>query len=134
MTFRRGARLNPGQVRDARGMGGGGGGGLGLPGGFGFPGGGRSGGGGIGVPAGGGIGSIVVLVIIIGVIFFLRGGLGGSTGTDPGTQQGPIGSNVTSCQTGEDANNREDCRIVGYVNSVNAYWEQEYPAMSGKAY
>src|SRR6187397_2245640 len=74
MTFKKDARLDPGQVNDQRGSSGGGGGGF--PGGFQIPTGGR-GGGGMGIPAGGGIGSIIVLVIIIGVIFFLRGGLGG---------------------------------------------------------
>src|SRR4051812_12427475 len=128
MTFRRGARLNPGQVRDARGQGGGGG--LGFPGGLGMPGGSRSSGGGIGVPAGGGLAGIVVVIVIIGIFFFLNGGLGGSA-TNGGLQPGPLSTSLASCQTGEDANAREDCRIVGYVNSVNAYWAQEYPKLAG---
>src|SRR3954454_6235390 len=131
MTFRRGARLNPGQVTDERGASGGGG-GLGLPGGFGFPSG-RGGGGGIGVPAGGGIAGLVVVVAIIAIYAFLGGGNGGSglgSGNgNGGLQQGPVSTALASCQTGEDANNREDCRIVGYVNSVQAYWSVELPKL-----
>ena len=137
MTFRRGARLNPGQLRDLRGMGGGGR-RIGLPGGgFGGRGG---GGGGFGLPVGGGIGSIVLLLVVVGIMFFLNGGLGGGTTTNPGVgqgggagQPGPVGTGLAHCQTGEDANQYQDCRIVGFVNSIQAYWTQEY-AQSGTAY
>ncbi len=133
MTFRRGAKLNPGQVRDLRGAGGGRR--INLPGGLGGLGGGSGGGGGGGgmsLPVGGGIGGIVVLVVIVGVIFFLNGGLGGASSgiTNPaggGLVEGPTSTNLEAdCQTGADANERMDCRIVGFVNSIQAYWADEY--------
>ena len=80
MTFKPGARLDPGQVRDLRGAGGGRR-RIGLPGGFNFPGGGGGSGGGL--PMGGGIGGIIVLVIVIVAIAYLSGGLG-STVASPG--------------------------------------------------
>jgi predicted metalloprotease len=99
MTFRRGTRLDPGQVRDMRGRGG-------------------------MVAAGGGLGGIIVLVAVLL--------LGGSpqdaatlTGILDGTTVGNQQPNDLSqeCQTDVDANSREDCRIIGYVNSIQAYWQ-----------
>jgi predicted metalloprotease len=99
MTFRRGTRLDPGQVRDMRGRGG-------------------------MLAAGGGLGGIIVLVAVML--------LGGSpqdaatlTGILDGTTVGNEQPNDLSqeCQTDVDANSREDCRIIGYVNSIQAYWE-----------
>ena len=98
MTFRRGTRLDPGQVRDMRGRGG-------------------------ALAVGGGLGGVVVLIAVL-----LLGGspqdaatltnlLGGTT---VGDQQANDLSQV--CKTDVDANSRDDCRIVGYVNSVQAYW------------
>jgi hypothetical protein len=96
MTFRRRVRLDPGQVRDLRGSRG-------------------------GVAVAGGLGGIVLIALVL-----LLGGNpadippGALDGLTVGTAQ----ENDLSqeCQTGEDANLREDCRIVGYVNSVQAYW------------
>ena len=41
---------------------------------------------------------------------------GSGTGTGAGTDLS------SECKTGEDANQRQDCRIVAVVNSVQAYW------------
>ncbi len=93
MTFRPGARLDPGQVRDMRGRGGG--------------------------IAVGGIGGALLLVA-----YLLLGGDPSQLGSLQDQQVGASQDTQiqTDCKTGADANQREDCRIVGYVNSIQAYW------------
>jgi len=107
MRFRKNARLDAGQVRDVRGSGGG----LGSLGGKGALG------------AGGGIVGIIAVVLVL----LLNGGGGGGTnlidlGTGSGTGTGAGADLSSECKTGEDANQRQDCRIVGVVNSVQDYW------------
>ena len=85
------------------------------------------------MPAGGGIAGVLVLVAIIAMYVFLSGGIGGTSGGGGGLQNGPIGTTLASCQTGEDANARDDCRVVGYVNSVQAYWTDQF-ASQGRRY
>jgi len=98
MTFRKGARLDPGQVRDIRGRGG-------------------------VLAVGGGIGGVVLVAL-----FLLLGGNPSDLPADLLTGQ-TVGTGqetdlTEECQTGADANLRDDCRIVGYVNSVQAYWTE----------
>ena len=102
MTFDPNAQLDTSEVTDARG-------------------GSRMGGrGGLAV-GGGGIG------LVIAIVYLLLGGdpsvllNGGGSGAAPDTN-GPESSALAQCRTGTDANTREDCQIVGYVNSIQRFW------------
>jgi len=102
MTFRGGARLDPSQVEDQRGRGGAGG-GLGGP----------------VVVGGGGIGLVILIIaLLLGV-----NPLSDYGGTNPSIDGAPT---VQDCQTGADANKRDDCRIVGFVDSIQKYWTDEF--------
>jgi predicted metalloprotease len=100
MTFRPGARLDTNQVRDRRGLSAG-----------------------KGVAAGGGLLGVLAVVLVL----LLGGDPSQLTGSLQGQTVGQEATNDLSqeCRTGADANARDDCRIVGYVNSVQAYWSQE---------
>jgi uncharacterized protein len=67
---------------------------------------------------GGGLVGIVVLLLSV-----LSGG-GGSTGLQLGEPNTDLSSR---CQTGDDANQHDDCRIVGVVNSVQRFWSSTLP-------
>ena len=129
MKFRKGADLDTGQVDDERGAGGASGGLGGLGGMLGGSGsgslddvlGGALGGGGRGgrgkTLGGGGILGVLVLVAI--VFFANRGGGGPSNASRVAGDSTDI---AQTCRTGADANQRQDCRLVGVVNSVQKYW------------
>jgi predicted metalloprotease len=106
MRFRTNAGLDPGQIDDRRGRGG-------VPGGI------AIGGGGLG---------LVGLVIYL-LIYALGGGGSGALGGLDGSTvaQAPAGRVLSDCKTGQDANTREDCRIVGDVNSIQRYWSGVLP-------
>jgi predicted metalloprotease len=109
MRFRPGARLDPSQVQDVRGSGGG----FGLPG---------------MAMGGGGLGVVGVLIYL--AIALLSNGNGGALGPLDGStvaQQPPGQVLGSECTTGADANAKEDCRIVGDINSVQAYWGKTVP-------
>jgi predicted metalloprotease len=105
MRFRKDARLDPSQVEDYRGTGTR----VGSP-----------------VVLGGG-GGIVTLIIILAVVLLGGNPFGSGAGPLGGLADQSIstqapGKVLSECQTGEDANRREDCRILAVVNSVQAYW------------
>ncbi len=107
MRFRKGARLDPSQVEDYRGRAGR------VP-------------GGMPVTLGGGGGLIAVVVLLVVVLLGGGGGLG-DLGSLAGQSVGPGTASTelqAECRTGADANEREDCRIVAVVNSVQAYWSK----------
>jgi predicted metalloprotease len=105
MRFRKDAKLDPSQVEDYRGRGGS------MP-------------GGMPMALGGG-GGIIGIIVLVAFLLLSGGGGLGDLGALEGQQVGPGGASPEirqECQTGEDANTRQDCRIVGVVNSVQAYW------------
>ena len=114
MRFRRRARLDPGQVTDVRGR--------------------RIGPGGLAV-GGGGLGIVGLLIFLL--ITFLGGGGGLDDLTSLDEQQvgqGDTPSEISEeCRTGEDANRRQDCRIVAVVNSVQEFWDGVFER-SGQQY
>jgi uncharacterized protein len=103
--FNPNARLDPGQVQDRR----------------------RGGMAGPVALGGGGLGIIgLIIAMLLGVN---PGDIGvDTTGiTQPQPQPEVAGAQTTSeCRTGADANARADCRIVGFANSIQAYWGQEF--------
>ncbi len=113
MTFRRDQRLDPSQVRDIRGRR------VRRPGGRGM------------AVGGGGLGLVLVIAFVLlggdpGQLGAVLGPGGGGAVLDPG----PDGSSrIEECVTGADANARADCRIVGFVNSVQAFWSDEFASV-----
>jgi predicted metalloprotease len=101
VNFRNKVRLDPSQIEDRRGR--------------------RLGG--TGVAVGGGAGIIGLLIVLamsllggdidLNALPALEGVIAGTGGSSDVLDQ---------CKTGSDADRSEDCRIVGYVNSIQAYW------------
>jgi uncharacterized protein len=84
---------------------------------------------------GGGLGLVGLLIYLLIALSSNGGGLG---------QLGPLdnqqvgrgdtpGEIDTACKTGQDANERQDCRIVAVVNSVQKFWDGVFQR-SNRAY
>jgi predicted metalloprotease len=114
VRFRRGARLDPDQVTDVRGRRIGPRGGLAL--------------------GGGGLGGAALVVYLLFTLLS-GGGLGQLAPLENETVgRGDMPSEISQeCRTGEDANERQDCRIVGVVNSVQRFWDSVFDR-SGQRY
>jgi predicted metalloprotease len=114
VRFRRDAPLDPGQVTDVRGRGVGRG-GLAL--------------------GGGGLGGAALIIYLLFTLLSGGGGLGQLAPLDDQqVGRGDTPAEVsTACRTGADANRREDCRIVGVVNSVQKFWAGVFQR-SGRRY
>ena len=112
MPFNEKSQLDPSQVQDRRG---------------------RSTGRTIAV-GGGGIGLLVLVVsLLLGVNPADLLGSGAIAPSTSDTTMGEISDLATVCQTGADVNIRQDCAIVGYVNSIQAFWSDEF-ASNGAQY
>jgi uncharacterized protein len=106
MRFRKDAKLDQSQVEDLRGR--------------------RMG----GTPMALGGGGIITIIIVLAVVLLGGnlggggglGGLGDLAGQTAGT--GTPAATLEHCQTGADANEHEDCRLLAVVNSVQAYWSK----------
>ncbi|OAI39112.1 hypothetical protein AYO38_08245 [bacterium SCGC AG-212-C10] len=108
MDINKDARLDPTQVNDQRGrrsMGG-------LPGGL--------------AVGGGGIGLVVTIALLLFSQLRGGGGLGGGLSSLDNTTTGEDSTLAQDCQTGADATEREDCRVLLFVNSVQSYWTEAY--------
>ncbi|MGW0331709.1 KPN_02809 family neutral zinc metallopeptidase [Streptomyces sp. NPDC003011] len=103
MQFDDNARLDTSEVQDVRGSR--------IPGG--------------GATIGGGIAGLVALVVGL-VLGISPDQLGLSSGDDePAPTSSSLARVEQDCRTGQDANAKDDCRIVAVVNSVQDYWAQE---------
>jgi predicted metalloprotease len=103
MSFRDDAQLDPSEVSDQRG---------------------RGGGGRIAI-GGGGLGVAGIIIVVLIQLLGGGGGLGDLGALEDQTSTTPAGD-LSECRTGADANERQDCRILGYVNSVQSFWTAEF--------
>jgi len=96
--------------------------------------------------AAGGVGGRVALggggLGIVGLIlYFVLSQLGGGVQLPDGAGFGDVGQDQqvdseaikTRCKSGADANREQDCRAVAIINSIQAYWRDEF-ARSGNTY
>ena len=112
MPFNEKKRLDPSQVQDRRGRGAGktiaiGGGGLGIV--------------------------ILLVSMLLGVDLGDLANIDGIIPSTSDTYLEDVNNLEAECLTGADANTRDDCRIVGFVNSIQAFWTDEF-ALQGMEY
>ncbi|MFF1766793.1 neutral zinc metallopeptidase [Streptomyces sp. NPDC058249] len=80
---------------------------------------------------GGGIAGLMAL--LIGLFFGIGPDqLGLSSGGRPAATSSSLAQVQETCRKGSDANAQEDCRTVAVVNSVQAFWAQEFTRRGGR--
>jgi hypothetical protein len=114
MELNENARIDTSQIDDQRGSGGGGGGGIG------------------GLPIGGGGITGVIITLLLAVVggYF---GINQATGNGGEPQSGDNTSLAAQC-TQPGALDQLDCRNTAFVNSIQDYWVEAFPATFGEAY
>jgi predicted metalloprotease len=109
MPFNRNSRLDTSQVQDRRGRGtamAAGGGGLGL--------------------------IVLVVALLLGVNTTDLTNAVGQASSATTENASEINNLAEQCRTGADANTRQDCRVVGFVNSIQAFWTDEFARQGGR--
>lgn len=76
----------------------------------------------------GGLGGILAMLIFMFTGMDVSGILGG------GATEGTEGMDISHCQTGADANERPECRMVATAESLDVLWNEILPAQAGRAY
>lgn len=82
------------------------------------------------------------MIVVAGILFVASGGLGNLTGGSSTAiygseeQQNQVSGqgNFEHCQTYEDANRYDDCRILATAVSLDLVWETKLPAEAGVSY
>src|SRR5262245_56794652 len=124
MDFKDDAELDPSQVEDARASGPSprGGGGC-MP--------------GCAIPIGGKGGCLIAVLGLTALLFFgqplMSGFDDGQYGDGSPSTPHPTKNLADRCRSGADADQSEDCRIVGITNSIQSYWKQAF-AGKGRTY
>src|SRR5512143_2141508 len=113
MPFNDRSQLDPSQVEDRRGR--------------------RMGKGTTIAVGGGGLGLVnLIVAMLLGINPNDLGNLMGQ-GLQPTSENvSDITNLAAECKTGADANARLDCRIVGYTNSIQAFWTEEFTRQGGQ--